>query len=1246
VKVTLPDGFDYATGSATLSATGVTTTHPEPDGVAGPTLTWSLPDIQTGAGYRLDFDVRSGTTVGPAQATFDVSSGSFAHSATAPFTVRDSFPGSATTANAPEVTPNQNVEMSALPTTGDVDYYKVALPPAGTRLQVHLTNLHADYDLALYANQSTSVRTGAAAGVPLQDGAVADQQVNLQGGINPQLSPTPLQDVPDPGIPAVQVSSNRGTDDEDVGMVSPGGSGFAYVAVFGYNGASSPQPYTLRVTTRAPQTLTCPARNFPAAGQGTAGSLPTLAANVNTLFLVNEQRIGDTYGAAAETGLVAKLGELAGRADLGISGAVVPVESIASYTAWDANPCDVDAANTVANAIADYVDTAKASHPTLKYVVFVGGDDQIPFFRMPDLSLIANETGYASSFDRNEYFGALASGDLLTDNPYLDTRPIPASGRQLFVPDLVGGRLVEKPDQIGAAIDRFETSKGKLQSSTAFVSGYDFVSDGSALVQSRLASTLGSGNVRTLIGDTWSKTDLYGAAFPTTGPADINDWNGHYDNHQALAANGDRSNLISTDDLGAHAFNGGIFFTMGCHAGFQTTDAIVGASVLDWAEYFAGTATGFVGNTGFGIGNTDSVAFSEELMAGLAGHLDGSLSIGEALTQAKRDYYLSRTAFGSYDEKTLSEAELYGLPMYGVGTSPTALAAPASTGPVTGTSSSTSPSEGALTHLAGTTSTQVAAFDAVPRFSGPQTGAHGQYYTNAGQVQAPNYRPLQPYVTLPATRTGTTAHGVLIDGLTSSDHAPFDPDNVRPTLDLSTNEPEPQFADEAWPTKVPTLVTLDDASGKQQSLNLATGQFFTDTASHDGVERLWTHIEGRVTYSDSSDFDPPQIDSIQAFVSNGHVAFSGTFSDTGMGVKLAQVVYDVDNGGTWVALPLQQQAGGSWTGGVAFGGSHVQFFVEACDDAGNCGFSSNKGRYFDASPLPSGGGTITLTPSVPLPAGGFYTSGLDVAVTSTTAQDVKVTLDGAEATANPVPVSGDGVHVLEAHASDGASATGVYLIDSSPPARPVITGIADGTTYPIADLPPASAIGCSAVDAVSGATCEVDGYSGAYGRHTLTATATDGAGNTSTATLTYTVGLKSGDILPPLAATSGDQTDPAAADLSVSKIGSTLPVKFQMYLDGARTKLMTTPPAGSTAKLTLVRAGSSTDSSSTEVVISSAVTDSGGVFRWTGSPDYQYVYNQKTKGFSQGRYYVTITVVGADGSTLAVSDRQYFVLKS
>ena len=105
--------------------------------------------------------------------------------------------------------------------------------------------------------------------------------------------------MPDPGIPLRQLSDNRHLDDEDVGMVSPGGGGFITIAVFGYNGAFSPQAYTLRVReTAPPATATCHARSLPCS-DGTVDSLPDLSslpANLNTIILVNEQRLGDTYG--------------------------------------------------------------------------------------------------------------------------------------------------------------------------------------------------------------------------------------------------------------------------------------------------------------------------------------------------------------------------------------------------------------------------------------------------------------------------------------------------------------------------------------------------------------------------------------------------------------------------------------------------------------------------------------------------------------------------------------------------------------------------------------------------------------------------------------------------------------------------------------------------------------------------------------------------------------------------------------
>jgi hypothetical protein len=520
---------------------------------------------------------------------------------------------------------------------------------------------------------------------------------------------------------------------------------------------------------------------------------------------------------------------------------------------------------------------------------------------------------------------------------------------------------------------------------------------------------------------------------------------------------------------------------------------------------------------------------------------------------------------------------------------------------VHGTTGSTSPTEGPLSSFPGS-GVQSAGFAAAPNFGNVVHGQNGDYFTNDGQVQAPNYRPLQPYVSLSAARSGLVAHGVVIDDLTSQDHSPFAPDNVRPILNSSADEPPPTFTDEAWPEKIPTLVSL----GRSQNVNLITGQFFTETSNNTtiGVERLWTHIHGRVTYSTSHDFTPPTIDSIDAFETGGVLSFTGRFSDLDESnqpgtVAFAQVVYD-DGTGNWQALQLQEnQASRLWSAGVPFSGQHVQFFVVACDLAGNCGYSSNKGSYFDAQPLPSGtgdggsAGTLTISPSRVADSGSWYTRSLTVSAATTAPDaDVSVSVDGGpfNPAEGPVTLNGDGAHVVVARDSADNTATGVYLIDTTSPTiihtvspaapdgtsgwyktQPTVTfqcsdnlsGIAsclaDGTStdhrtlgdsgstrsvggtardnvtntstdsatvtkvdstppavptfkgikaqdYKQGSVPAQNTISCTSSDGLSGLlNCVVTGYSTALGSHTLTATATDKAGNTTTSTLTYNV---------------------------------------------------------------------------------------------------------------------------------------------
>ena len=82
----------------------------------------------------------------------------------------------------------------------------------------------------------------------------------------------------------------------------------------------------------------------------------------------------------------------------------------------------------------------------------------------------------------------------------------------------------------------------------------------------------------------------------------------------------------------------------------------------------------WIGNTGFGYGDSDLIAYSEKLALLFTEALGRDIqdsgdiyigpTIGELLARAKREYI--RTAgpgsFGVYDEKVLEEMTLYGLP--------------------------------------------------------------------------------------------------------------------------------------------------------------------------------------------------------------------------------------------------------------------------------------------------------------------------------------------------------------------------------------------------------------------------------------------------------------------------------------------------------------------------------------------------------------------------------------------------------
>lgn len=140
---------------------------------------------------------------------------------------------------------------------------------------------------------------------------------------------------------------------------------------------------------------------------------------------------------------------------------------------------------------------------------------------------------------------------------------------------------------------------------------------------------------------------------------------------------------------------------------------------------------------------------------------------------------------------------------------------------------------------------------------------------------------------------------------------------------------------------------------------------------------------------------------------------------------------------------------------------------------------------------------------------------------------------------------GSGLKVSSGSVTDlaGNTATSIdsaaFNVDLTDPTAVAFIGtIADGASYYFGSVPATPT--CSASDAISGlADCVVSGYGTAVGTRTLTATATDKAGRTATAELTYSV----------LAWTLNGFYQPVdmGGTWNTVKGGSTVPLKFEVF---------------------------------------------------------------------------------------------------
>jgi hypothetical protein len=149
------------------------------------------------------------------------------------------------------------------------------------------------------------------------------------------------------------------------------------------------------------------------------------------------------------------------------------------------------------------------------------------------------------------------------------------------------------------------------------------------------------------------------------------------------------------------------------------------------------------------------------------------------------------------------------------------------------------------------------------------------------------------------------------------------------------------------------------------------------------------------------------------------------------------------------------------------------------------------------------------------------------------------------------------------------------------------------------------------------------GTANGVGRYVASATVTDRAGNSTSASISYRVIYRWDGFLQPI----NDTAHQIGAATSVFKTNSTVPTKFQLKKASGAVVQANTPPQW------LVPAKGSSMAAPVDESVYSDTATTGGTYTWDGQ---QYQYNWGTKGYAAG-YYWRIGVQLDDGQIYDVN---------
>jgi hypothetical protein len=818
-------------------------------------------------------------------------------------------------------------------------------------------------------------------------------------------------------------SVNDGTASEHIFTNIFNYTGTFYIRVNGRNGAFAPgQNYSLSVNeTPGPCGGVSPSAS-PAVPPGFV--VPTTTAQ--TLILTDYGRLTNTFGNISA--LQAKVSALATAtngtvADVGVISPVVAALN-AQADATGNLGCPY-AKNLVAGAIKDIVAAYRAANPNLKSIVIVGDDHIIPFFRYPDTAGLGSELNYVPPVQSvSASQGSLQSNDVLSQDAYGSTRVLHVDGVDLPLPGLAVGRLVETPTEIITMINAYlGTANGVVPTPhSSLVTGYDFMASGANAAETDLVAGLGAGATNdTLISPqgtqpsaSWTADQLRASLFGSHH--DLIYFGAHFSANNLLAA--DDTTTVNALELGSSSVNltNTLVLSGGCHSAYDIVngDGIPGVTqTFDWTEAFAQKGATLIGGTGYQYGDTDFLAYSQKIDAGVVHALrygTGPVSIGNALVQAKKDYLSSAQSLQGIDVKALLEATLYGIPGLSINL-PAGRNVPQPNKPTVVTSTTQETTNPGLT-------LGLSYFDytATPALTTNNVTLHD---TNTNAAIQATYlsgpdgvvtSPLVPALPLQQVTvddidphdSGKVLRGVGFLGGTYTDLNGVTPLTGAATTDLNASH-SPFVSSIFFPSRLWTVNYfggLTGNAGASTQLMITPAQYMSDgPLSITDTQRAYQSSTFRLYYSGNTQTygsnvpalaAPPTISRVDASVSGGSAVFTAhVVGDPSAGIQEVWVTYTGLHAGKWEPLFLTQDATDStlWTGSLALGAvdpSAIRFMVQAVNGVGVVSMDDNVGADYKVGGIAPALQTPLAPTSLALnspPTTGAYGASVNVSAT-------------------------------------------------------------------------------------------------------------------------------------------------------------------------------------------------------------------------------------------------------------------------